>query len=135
MSNDYLTPEELKQEGKRALHIQALMTVTFIVLILFFCLRFGGGLDDNYQVEKEANANDGYVWTQSVEDDTIISVSNEYYVDGTYVFVLEGKSLGETKVVYTLTDAGGSVLQIDTETYRVEKGGKIAFRGMSTEKF
>lgn len=135
MSNDYLTPEELKQEGKRALHIQAIMTVVFIVIILMVCLRFGGGLDDVYQVEKEANANEGYVWTQTIEDESILAPSNEYYVDGAYIFNYEGKNLGETKVVYTLTDAGGNVLQKDTVTYRVERGGKIVFRGMSTEKY
>ena len=121
-----MTDEEyIKQGANKVQFIKWTITVLAIAAMVGLCIKYWNG-DGIYQIELDADKNQGYQWTYTTEDSDVIKEQQSYYASGLYVFVFEGLKEGEADVTFTLTQEGSSdVLETQVHHLKVNKDNRI----------
>ena len=130
----YQLDPEIEKAANEARGKQAIITVVFIVCLLAFALHFGYS-EETYQVEMEADRNDGYNWSCEIDDESILGIRNSYYATGLFVFTFEGVGKGNTDVTFRLTkDEDPTVLQEQVYHVSVDRRNRVTFAGLEKRK-
>jgi len=110
--------DEVQQEVQKVQKIKMLTTVLAILIVVSLSIIFWDPTN-SYSIQLQADKNDGYVWSYTIDKEGILEETTNYYVSGVYTFEFEGVSKGKVKLHFTCIQNGNKDNPIEERTYVV----------------
>jgi len=118
-------------EAQKMMRIKIAVTVLLIVAgaAVFFKTS---SFDNGYTLKQKADKDAGYSWVYEVSDPAVLSVKEDGYKNGKYVFLLTGKSKGAVKVDFKMIKNGdeSKVYKEKIYSFEINEDKGILFKKM-----